>query len=346
MTHHSGVKQKTIQLFLIDGTADGPVKASILGWLGKVYSIPVKELKREDINSREDLQNHSIYFLIGTENETDAPLIYVGQAGPRKSASPLARAFEHMKNDKFNSKEERNEAGELIALEDRAWFNRAIYLSTSDNSWGPTELNYLENAFYNIAKDADTYKVGNRSEPPAGNVAEEHIPVLEDFIENTRLILKSLSIDAFEAPLGNHNTLAKQAATPSAAAEHEPVFEIGSPNSFHGEARRTADKFVVLKGAVLSESVVPSAPASVARHREIHAHAIQGDRLVKDVAFSSPSAAASFLSGNSLSGPRSWKVKGSNLTLGEWMNEDNAPDDLAQVTEEAAEVVDATVSSE
>lgn len=179
MTHHSGVKQKTIQLFLIDGTADGPVKASILGWLGKVYSIPVKELKREDINSREDLQNHSIYFLIGTENETDAPLIYVGQAGPRKSASPLARAFEHMKNDKFNSKEERNEAGELIALEDRAWFNRAIYLSTSDNSWGPTELNYLENAFYNIAKDADTYKVGNRSEPPAGNVAEEHIPVLE-----------------------------------------------------------------------------------------------------------------------------------------------------------------------
>lgn len=88
MTHHSGVKQKTIQLFLIDGTADGPVKASMLGWLGKVYSIPVKELKREDINSRNDLQNHSIYFLIGTENETDAPLIYVGQAGPRKSDAP------------------------------------------------------------------------------------------------------------------------------------------------------------------------------------------------------------------------------------------------------------------
>lgn len=134
VTHHGAVKQKTIQLFLIDGTA----KASILGWLGKVYSIPVKELKREDINSREDLKNHSIYFLIGTENETDAPLIYVGQAGPRKSAGPLARVFEHMKNDKFNSKEERDEAGELIGLEDRAWFNRAIYLATSDNSWGPT----------------------------------------------------------------------------------------------------------------------------------------------------------------------------------------------------------------
>lgn len=346
MTHHGGVKQKTIQLFLIDGTADGPVKASILGWLGKVYSIPVKEVKREDINSREDLKNHSIYFLIGTENETDAPLIYVGQAGPRKSAGPLARAFEHMKNDKFNSKEERDEAGELIALEDRAWFNRAIYLVTSDNSWGPTELNYLENAFYNLAKEVDTYKVGNRSEPPAGNVAEEHIPVLEDFITNTRLILKSLGIDAFEAPLGDHTTSTKQPNASFAVAENDPVFEIGGPNTFHGEARRTADGFVVLKGAVLSESIAPSAPASVARHREVHSAAIQGNRLVKDVAFSSPSAAASFLSGSSLSGPRSWMVKGSNLTLGEWINKDGDPTDLPQVAEDAAEVVEATVSSE
>ena len=346
LTHHGTVKQKTIQLFLIDGTADGPVKASILGWLGKVYSIPVKELKREDINSREDLKNHSIYFLIGTENETDAPLIYVGQAGPRKSAGPLARAFEHMKTDKFNSKEERDEAGELIGLEDRAWFNRAIYLATSDNSWGPTELNYLENAFYNLAKEVDTYKVGNRSEPPAGNVAEEHVPVLEDFITNTRLILKSLGIDAFEAPLGDHTTSNKQPPAPSTAAENDPVFVIGGPNTFHGEARRTADKFVVLKGAVLSEIVSRSAPASAIRARDVHANAIEGNRLTKDFPFSSPSAAAAFLSGYAVSGPQTWKVQGKNITLGEWMNRDTEPENLPQVAEEAAEVVEATVSPE
>ena len=84
----------------------------------------------------------------------------------------------------------------------------------------------------------------------------------------------------------------------------------------------------------------------MARHREIHAHAIEGNRLVKDVAFSSPSAAASFLSGTSLSGPRSWRVQGQNMTLGEWMNKDAEPEDLSQVAEEAAEVVEATVSPE
>lgn len=345
------IDQKTIQLFLIDGTADGTIKASILGWLGKVYSIPVQELKRKDINSRPDLNTHSIYFLVGTENETDAPLIYVGQAAPRKSAGPLARAFEHMKNDKFNLKNDSEETEQILSLEDRAWFTRAIYLCASDDSWGPTELNYLENAFYKLAKDVGTYKLGNKSEPPAGNVVEEHKPVLNDYIENTRLILKSLGIDAFDAPLGDVPVPSAQrndVTTP--VREADPVFEMGAPNTFHGEARRSADKFVVLKGSVLNPKIFKSAPQSVARNREIYAQAIEDYRLVKDISFASPSTAAAFISGYSMSGPKTWKVKGSDMTLAEWIEADS-PDteeeaaNLTQATEEATEVVAATVSA-
>ncbi|GAA0208900.1 GIY-YIG nuclease family protein [Corynebacterium riegelii] len=343
-------KQKLIQLFLIDGTADGPVKASILGWLGRVYSIPVQELRRPDINSRPDLNTHAIYFLVGTDNETDEPLIYVGQAGPRKSAPSLARVFEHLKNDERNEKVDPEEMEEIRSLEERAWFNRAIYLCTSDNSWGPTELNYLENAFYKLVKQVGTFQIGNKSEPPAGNVVEEHIPVLDDYIQNTRLILKSLGIDAFETPLGDASASNTSKSTiTNDVRDTDPIFEIGSPNTFHGEARQNADKFVVLKGAVLSETIVPSAPRSVARNREIHAHAIQGNRLIKDIPFSSPTAAAAFLSGNSVSGPKAWKVKGRNISLAEWVDTDSPRPaeesaNLAQVTEEVAEVVAATVT--
>lgn len=192
----------------------------------------------------------------------------------------------------------------------------------------------------------DTYKVGNRSEPPAGNVAEEHVPALEDLTTNTRLILKSLGIDAFEAPLGDHTTSTKQPNASSVVAEYDPVFEIGGPNTFHGVARRTADKLVVLKGAALSESVSRSAPASAIRARDFHANAIEGNRLTKDIPFSSPSEAAAFLSGYAISGPQAWRVQGANMTLGEWMNKDADSADLPQVAEEAAEVVDATVSAE
>ena len=128
------------------------------------------------------------------------------------------------------------------------------------------------------------------------------------------------------------------------------MFEIGTPGSFYGEARRTADKFVVLKGALLSNSIVPSAPASVARYREMFAGFIENQRLTKDIPFSSPTAAATFLSGNSISGPRFWKVKGTDVTLGQWMKEDTTPPaqtdaHIAQVTAEATDVIDAAVTS-
>lgn len=50
--------------------------------------------------------------------------------------------------------------------------------------------------------------------------------------------------------------------------------------------------------------------------------------------------------GYAVSGPQAWRVQGADMTLGEWVNKDTEPEDLPQVAEEAAEVVDATVSAE
>ena len=43
---------KTLQLFMLDGTADGPIKASIRNWVGRVYSIPRTELNSEELRGR------------------------------------------------------------------------------------------------------------------------------------------------------------------------------------------------------------------------------------------------------------------------------------------------------
>lgn len=40
---------KTLQLFMMDGTAAGPIKASIRNWVGRVYSIPRTELNSEEL---------------------------------------------------------------------------------------------------------------------------------------------------------------------------------------------------------------------------------------------------------------------------------------------------------
>ena len=69
---------KTLQLFMMDGTADGPIKASIRNWVGRVYSIPRTELNSEELRGRPELNHPAVYFLVGTNPETDKPRIYIG----------------------------------------------------------------------------------------------------------------------------------------------------------------------------------------------------------------------------------------------------------------------------
>lgn len=80
--------------------------------------------------------------------------MYIGQAGSRKNGEGvLFRVAEHLK--------------------DEFYFTEAVMFTTSDNSWGPTEISYLENKFTNLAIRTGRYTVKNGNEPNPGNVTEE-----------------------------------------------------------------------------------------------------------------------------------------------------------------------------
>lgn len=89
---------KTLQLFMMDGTAAGPIKASIRNWVGRVYSIPRTELNSEELRGRPELNHPAVYFLVGTNPETDKPRIYIGQTAPRQNGVAFARAAEHSRS--------------------------------------------------------------------------------------------------------------------------------------------------------------------------------------------------------------------------------------------------------
>ena len=138
---------KTLQLFMMDGTAAGPIKASIRNWVGRVYSIPRTELNSEELRGRPELNHPAVYFLVGTNPETDKPRIYIGQAAPRQNGVAFARAAEHSRSA------------------DKDFFNRIIYVVVVDDSWGATETTFLENAFHQRAIKADRYEVANGNTP-------------------------------------------------------------------------------------------------------------------------------------------------------------------------------------
>lgn len=127
----------------------GRMKCTLANWTGVAYKIPRTELDK--CKEREDLKQSGVYFLFGTSDQTDENVVYVGQAGARKCGEGiLFRLHEHKRNP------------------DKDYWTKAIIFTTSNNSFGPTEISYLENRFCNLAKEAKRHHVDTDASPRVG----------------------------------------------------------------------------------------------------------------------------------------------------------------------------------
>ena len=148
------VRGKSITLFLMDGTPNGRFKCTLPNWTGVVYKIPRTELDK--CKGRDDLSQSGVYFLFGISDQTGEAVVYVGQAGVRKNGEGiLYRLQEHKRNP------------------DKDYWNEAVVFTTSNNSFGPTEISYLESRFTAMATEAKRYVVKNANEPSLGGKPTE-----------------------------------------------------------------------------------------------------------------------------------------------------------------------------
>ena len=160
-------KGKNFNLFLMDGEVTGRIKCTLANWTGLVYKIPNSYLSK--CKERQDLKQSGVYFLFG-DDEGDKPTVYIGQASIRKNGEGvLFRVAEHLKGN-FD-------------------FNEVVILTTQNNSFGPTEISYLENKFTNMALETDRYKIKNGNDPNPGNVTEEKESELEEYVEYSKMVL-------------------------------------------------------------------------------------------------------------------------------------------------------------
>lgn len=284
---------RTVQLFLMDGSPSGRIKCSLDNWVGKVYSIPRTEISRS--KDRPELSQTGIYLLFGTDTESGDELLYVGQARERKNGNGvLSRVAEHLGDEKLD------------------YFTVAILIIDSDNSLGPTEISYLENAFYQQAIAADRVRAVNSNDPSPGNVTEEKQAALDEFIVNAKILIGSLGYRVFDAV--DDAKAAVQSPTEAAPVSVEPMLYLDCAGA-SGRGRQTTDGFVVLAGAKLRPNLTHSAPEATKKNRERFADRISPDfELLRDTLFTSPSAASNFLTGASTSGKATWK-NGDGLTL-------------------------------
>lgn len=134
------MRGKSINLYLMDGDAAGRIKCTLANWTGVAYKIPRTELDK--CKERDDLKQSGVYFLFGTSDDTGKGVVYIGQAGARKNGEGiLNRLLEHKRNP------------------EKDYWTEAVVFTTSNNSFGPTEISYLENRFCNLAILANRYDV-------------------------------------------------------------------------------------------------------------------------------------------------------------------------------------------
>jgi hypothetical protein len=284
---------KSINLFLMDGDANGMIKCTLANWIGVAYRIPRTSLDK--CKNRADLKQTGVYFLFGVSDTTGKPVVYVGQAGNRKNGEGILNCLqEHKRNPKED------------------YWTEAVVFTTSNNSFGPTEISYLENRFCNLAVAAKRYEVKNGNDPSPGNITEEKESELEDFIEYAELIMGTLGHKVFipyTSPAATA-TVAPVAGTSSDGNEPEMYLTRAIKKSgitVKATGKQTSEGFVVLKGSIISPDDDDTIPPGVKKQRQgsqIDANNV----LQEDALLGSPSSAAMFVIGKSSNGWTAWKT--------------------------------------
>ncbi len=85
------------------------------------------------------------------------------------------------------------------------------------------------------------------------------------------------------------------------------VLKLKSKNAL-GFGKRTSEGFVLIEGSIINPSVVKSCPKTTLKSRVKFAGLIdKNNKLTTTILLSSPSAAASFVTGTSINGMITWK---------------------------------------
>lgn len=278
---------KSIELFLVNGTADSIITAELSNWNGKAIKIPRIEVAS---CKRDDIIQAGVYFLFCKEDD-GSDSVYIGEAENVKE-----RLVQHMRD--YNSEKEKY-----------YWSTAVIFIGRDLNK---ALIRYLENRFVETARSSKRYVVLTKNTYHNTVMKESQISAMEEFIENVKILLNALGYKVFE-PLDKQDKVENDISADK--QPEEVVFHlernIKDVGKVEADGMRTAEGFVVLKGSHISP-VDDDTISTALKERRRKAN-IESEVLKEDMLFSSPSYAAMFVIGKSSNGLTSWKTSDGRL---------------------------------
>ena len=268
---------KSIELFLVNGTADSLITAELSNWNGKAIKIP-----RIEVTSckREDITQAGVYFLFCKEDD-GSDSVYIGEAENVKD-----RLIQHLRD--YQAEKEKY-----------YWSTAVIFVGRDLNK---ALIRYLENRFVEIARNSKRYIVLTKNTYRNTVMKESQIAVMEEFIDNVKILINALGYKLLE-PFSQ---------VESSASETDDEILYLTSGSAKATGKVTTEGFVVFEDAIVNEKTSTkclSAGMQKLRQTLIASDKVQNWKSTEDILFSSSSAAADFILGYSVSGPQMWKTK-------------------------------------
>lgn len=266
----------TIKIFLVHGDPKRLRTAELSNWTGKAIAGPRSEF--DSLIAREESSRSGVYFLTGVDPESGQPAVYIGEA-----ESICDRVRDHL---------------------DRDFWNHLAFFVSKDENLTKAHIRYLEGRLIDLAKTAERADVKN-SQGSGSKLPESDREDMEVFLEKILQLLPVLGIEV----------LVPASRSAAGTTEHEVLTcEIKGLKAI---GRLTPNGILVLAG---SEAVLTERPSAQRYPWPIHMRQqlkdqgilkVAADRLsfIKDVEFSSPSAAAAVIHGGHANGLIAWKNK-------------------------------------
>jgi hypothetical protein len=286
---------RTLRIYLVDGSPTGVLTAEIMNWTGRVTVGPRSQLAA--MAKRPELSRTGICLLVGPDLDVPGKdRVYVGEAD---------KAFTRL------TKHEGDEA--------KDFWTRTVVLTSKDENLTKAHVRYLESRLLQTAAQAGRATLDNETAPPPPPLPEPDVADMEFFLEPVQLVLPVLGF-TFTQPRPTADTVT--AGAPRALSS--PVF-VMSPVGTNARAQEVDGEFVVMKGSTARKQGI----AKWTNYKVLRDQLVQEGRLVEadnpsilvfseDVAFASPSAAATVVFGGNQSGPQVWRTEDGAMTYKEW----------------------------
>ncbi len=264
----------TLKIFLAFGDPKRLRTAELSNWTGKAVSGPRSEFDK--VLERKESLSSGVYFLTGTDPESNKQAIYIGEAECVRD-----RIKNHL---------------------DKDFWNHVTFFISKDENLTKAHTKYIEGRLIEVAKSAGRSVVMN-NQGSGSKLPESDREDMEVFLEKMLQVLPVLGVEAFVLAISKEQRETKRELLTCIIKD------------ITASGYLTPNGIVVLAGsrAVLQErSSAKNYPGVLTQRRKL----IEENDLVsndgalvfsKDIEFSSPSAAAVVIHGGSANGLMSWK---------------------------------------